>query len=165
MIPTDLLARLDTSLLYPPFLAQLTGLLQNALNDGIEFWGTMGFRSYAQQMQLWCQGRTLPGLIVTHAKAGESAHNFGLAVDLTRNASPGSGKLAPDWNYSDYSCLGNYANAVGLIWGGSWDHPDRPHIQWPGYVTAEDLEPLRDIFNNTQQLSSVWTSIGAQNDP
>lgn len=40
-----------------------------------------GFRTFYNQDQLYAQGRTLPGSIVTNAKGGESAHNYGCATD------------------------------------------------------------------------------------
>lgn len=43
---------------------------------------TSGFRSRAAQNRLYAQGRTRPGAIVTHARGGESSHNWGLAIDV-----------------------------------------------------------------------------------
>jgi len=40
------------------------------------------FRSPRRQAQLYAQGRTLPGKIVTYAKAWQSYHQYGLAVDF-----------------------------------------------------------------------------------
>lgn len=41
-----------------------------------------GFRSFPEQQALYNQGRTTPGPRVTAAKAGQSYHNYGLAVDF-----------------------------------------------------------------------------------
>ena len=38
-----------------------------------------GYRSFERQQQLYNQGRTTPGKIVTHAKPGQGLHNYGLA--------------------------------------------------------------------------------------
>ena len=43
---------------------------------------TSGFRSLTEQDQLFDQGRTKNGHIVTWATAGKSLHNYGLAVDV-----------------------------------------------------------------------------------
>lgn len=43
---------------------------------------TQGFRSMAEQAELYAQGRTKPGNIVTNAKPGQSKHNFGKAFDI-----------------------------------------------------------------------------------
>lgn len=42
-----------------------------------------GFRTFAEQDALWKQGRESPGHIVTNAKGGQSAHNYGCATDWT----------------------------------------------------------------------------------
>lgn len=39
-------------------------------------------RSNEEQDALYAQGRTVPGKIVTNAHAGQSAHNYGLAIDF-----------------------------------------------------------------------------------
>lgn len=41
-----------------------------------------GFRTVAEQDQLYNQGRTVNGHIVTEAQGGKSIHNFGFAVDV-----------------------------------------------------------------------------------
>ena len=39
-------------------------------------------RTFAEQAEIFAQGRTKPGKIVTNARPGLSAHNYGLAVDI-----------------------------------------------------------------------------------
>ena len=39
-------------------------------------------RSFKEQEALYAQGRSLPGKIVTQAKAGLSYHNYGIAIDI-----------------------------------------------------------------------------------
>jgi len=43
---------------------------------------TWVFRTGKEQSNLYAQGRTKPGTIVTNADEGESYHNYGLAVDI-----------------------------------------------------------------------------------
>ena len=55
-----------------------------------------GFRSIAKETELYAQGRTTPGEIVTWAKPGTSAHGYGLAIDVV----PASGSYdttRPEW--------------------------------------------------------------------
>lgn len=47
-----------------------------------------GERSYARQAELYAQGRSKPGPIVTRAKPGQSPHQYGLARDLTLHNRP-----------------------------------------------------------------------------
>lgn len=51
------------------FLCRLSG-------SGINVLITCTWRSPEEQTQLYAQGRTAPGRIVTNAKAGQSEHNF-----------------------------------------------------------------------------------------
>ena len=39
-------------------------------------------RTFKEQDDLYSQGRTRPGKIVTNAKGGDSYHNYGLAIDI-----------------------------------------------------------------------------------
>lgn len=138
-----LLARIDTTKLYPPFAAALKAMLDDAFQQGISYWAVSGFRTYGEQMALWQQGRTSPGPVVTRAKGGESAHNFGIAVDLCRDGIINRAGLQADYKPESYEMLAVLAPAYGLVWGGSWAHPDRPHVQLPNYVTSAQMEPLR----------------------
>ena len=87
-----------------------------------------GFRSFAEQDYLYAQGRTRRGAIVTNARAGQSAHNFGNAVDIVFLM---NGR--PSWDNSHpWSLLGEVGEGVGLSWGGRWaSFPDRPHFSLP----------------------------------
>lgn len=162
-MPADLLRRIDLDKLYLPFTERLMQLLANCRARGVEYHAISGYRSDAEQMALWAQGRTREGPIVTNARAGESAHNYGLAVDLCRDADVDRRGLQPDWSPEAYEVLGEEARKLGLVWGGDWRRPDRPHVQWPGYVTARDLEPLRAI-NAQTGLQGVWMYLDAEQE-
>ena len=43
---------------------------------------TQALRTWDEQEELYAQGRTKKGKIVTNAKAGYSWHNYGLAIDV-----------------------------------------------------------------------------------
>lgn len=72
---------------------------------------------------------------VTNAKTALfSMHGFGLAVDIVE-------KDATPWNapVSFWNEIGDAAKAEGLIWGGTWERPDLPHVQWnTGHATPTD---------------------------
>jgi hypothetical protein len=149
-MPLELFKRLDLDFLYPPLLEKLLAAVADCAAGGREYVATLGYRTWAQQDALYARGRTAPGVRVTNAKAGESAHNYGLAVDffaaLPREA---GGPLAPDWSPAAYDALGAAAKRQGLLWGGDWTVlPDRPHVQWPGYATAGDMAPLLAAFTS-----------------
>lgn len=154
-MPTKLVSRINLDELYPEFLGKMLQLVADCRADGADFYATSGFRSYADQAKLYFQGRTMPGKIVTNARPGQSAHNFGLAVDLCRDIDLNRPGLQPSWNLSDYAILGVHAKKNGLEWGGSWSFKDLPHVQWPGFVSSKDLTPLRVVYTS-KGISGVW---------
>ena len=161
-----LLAKIETELLYPPFLTALVEMLEGLQSEGHAFWAVSGFRSEGEQMALWTQGRTKPGLIVTNAKPLQSAHNFGIAVDLVKDKFIERPNLQPDWRPESFEVLDRACRIHGLEWGGWWKFKDRPHVQLPGYVTAKEMEPLAEAWRNTKgsaetRLADVWDAIDA----
>lgn len=126
---------------------------------------TQGFRSYPQQDALYQQGRTLPGSIVTNAKAGWSMHNFGLAVDVA----PTDGHSI-DWNGKDEKWAEILAKApsCGLAEGAQWrTFVDMPHLYLQELPADPDSE-VRYIFTEGG-LAAVfdWTNekIGTSTSP
>lgn len=150
-----LLSRIDTGLVYPPFLARLRALLEDAESQEHSYWVIEGYRSYGRSDVLFAQGRTSPGKVVTNARGGQSAHNFGIAADLVRDGFMERAGLQPDYRPPSYDLLGVLAPKHGLVWGGSWAFRDLPHVQVPMFVTSADIEPLRQAFA-AGGLSAVW---------
>jgi len=96
-----------------------------------------GTRTYAEQDALYAKGRTAPGPIRTKARAGESNHNFGLALDLGLFA---GGKYLEDSPF--YARIGEIvAKFPELEWGGSWKFVDEPHVE---YRTGLTLAQMRN---------------------
>ncbi len=103
-----------------------------------------GTRTYAEQDVLYAQGRTAPGPIVTHAKGGQSNHNFGIAWDIGifNNGSYST-------NDSDYIALAGIimSGTTTLEWGGNWHSlKDNPHYQLK--AVSEDVTVVRGLFEN-----------------
>jgi hypothetical protein len=149
-VPVELVKRLDLDLLYPPFLVRLLAMLADCKAAGREYCATLGYRTWPAQDALYARGRTAPGLVVTNARGGQSAHNYGIAVDFfsVQAREPGE-PMVPNWAPESYDMLGAMAVKHGLLWGGTWTAlPDRPHVQVPRYVTAEDLAPLEKAFTS-----------------
>jgi peptidoglycan L-alanyl-D-glutamate endopeptidase CwlK len=94
---------------------------------------TYTLRTFAEQDAIYAQGRTKPGPIVTKSKSGQSAHNYGLAVDIVLIH---EGKAI--WNIkNDYDKDGipdwmevvRIFKSYGWEWGGDWKFTDNPHFQ------------------------------------
>ena len=71
--------------LHPSVRNEVTTIIQEcykALTGRATVRVTQGLRTFAEQDALYQQGRTKPGKKVTNAKAGQSIHNYGFAVDI-----------------------------------------------------------------------------------
>ncbi len=113
-------------LVYPPVQALYRAALAECKKEGADYYATCGTRTYQQQTALYLQGRNTPGphageehypekgLTVTKSRPGESAHNFGIAVDSTRDADLTRAGLQPDWKLEDYEILARHAKKQGL---------------------------------------------------
>lgn len=97
---------------------------------GFDVLVTCTYRSKDEQRALYAKGRTLPGQKVTNARAGQSLHNFGLALDFVPLV---HGK--PAWNDAElFETLARIAQMADprVHWGGDWKRfKDRPHLEWP----------------------------------
>jgi len=104
---------------------------------GVPFRVTEGYRSNLRQSELYAQGRTKPGRIVTNAKPGESLHNYGVAFDVV----PLEGYNIPE---RKWLVLGTIGKLMGYEWGGDWESfIDKPHFELTFDYTLEDFQKER----------------------
>ncbi|MEK4760811.1 M15 family metallopeptidase [Viridibacillus sp. FSL E2-0187] len=129
-------------------------LLKKAAEIDIDVIITEGLRPFEKQDELYNQGRSTKGNIVTYSKGGESFHNYGLAFDYAiKNANGGiEWDIEYDGNHngeSDWFEVAKLAKELGFEWGGDWrKFKDYPHLQMTfglsipmlqeGYRLAED---------------------------
>lgn len=91
---------------------------------------TCTLRTNEEQEELFAQGRTKPGKIITNARAGQSKHNPGpdglaRAFDVAFRC----GDKGATWD-GPWDTLGKVADLVGLRWGGNWHgFKDYPHFE------------------------------------
>jgi peptidoglycan LD-endopeptidase CwlK len=100
-----------------------------------------GLRTIKQQEDLYAQGRTKPGKIVTNARGGQSIHNYGLALDFAlmydkdKNGSFeilswSTGEDFDGDKISDWSEVVKAFKSIGFVWGGDWvSFKDYPHLE------------------------------------
>ena len=105
----------DLDLLKPEFRPMIDGFLADVKSAGIDMIVTCTYRTAAEQMALYAQGRTAPGPIVTNAKAGQSAHNYGYAVDVVPLV---NGKCCWDDKDQVWQEIGKIGQSHGLEWYG-----------------------------------------------
>jgi peptidoglycan L-alanyl-D-glutamate endopeptidase CwlK len=121
-----------------------------------------GLRTSSEQEALYAQGRTTPGHIVTNAKAGQSMHNYGLAVDVVPYLSGPAGAL--NWNAGteQYAAMVSALKAEGLGWGGDWVHfKDEDHFQ----LSTLPINPTEAMIadygaGDDSALASIWINAG-----
>lgn len=131
--PTDLLPKVQT--LCEEFI-------QRCADAGIDVLITSTYRDNESQAELYAQGRTKPGKIVTNAKPGDSYHNYRCAFDFVPIV---NGK--PRWNdLATFTKCGEIAEGVGLEWAGRWTtFKELAHCQFTGGLTLADLKSGKQI--------------------
>ena len=117
----------DIDLLRPPFQSGAKWLLRRVEDENLPFKVFETMRSKARQESLLKKG-------YSKASFGQSAHNFGFAMDLVLDTEAvktrereWKGKLYPDaWDNKTPECvdawvaLGLLCRNMGLEWGGDW---------------------------------------------
>ena len=112
---------------------------------GVHPYITETYRSFAESDKLYAQGRTEPGEIVTNSKAGQSYHNYALALDFVLLV---NGK--EDWEVNkDWMTVVNTFKKYGFTWGGDFaNFKDYPHLEKKlGYNWRQLLE-MYQVPNN-----------------
>ncbi|CAH1212365.1 hypothetical protein PAECIP111893_03526 [Paenibacillus plantiphilus] len=131
--------------LHPVVLAAADKLIERAFARGVSIIITQGLRTIEYQNELYAQGRTKPGPIVTNAKGGRSFHNYGVAIDFALLLPDGrscSWDMTRDGNgnkQKDWIEVVDEAKKLGFEWGGDWPHfRDYPHLQMTFGLTIND---------------------------
>lgn len=128
--------KLDT--LEPVFRTKAEALITRLRQAAIALLPVQCRRTIAEQNAIYAQGRTAPGPIVTNAKGGQSAHNFGMAVDLCPVAKNGS----LWWNAPNvlWQHMADTAKIMGLVPGYYFKSiHDPPHVEDPDWRKSRDL--------------------------
>ncbi len=120
---------------HPKLKRAVARILATMAEAGFPMLVTDGMRTTEEQQALYAKGRTKPGKKVTNAdgvrvKSNHQLHadGCGHAVDCTFMDEHGK----PRWVESDpWAMYGAVAKSQGLMWGGDWKTPDRPHIELP----------------------------------
>lgn len=115
-------------------------LIKRAYKEEIYVQITSGYRSFAEQTKLYNQGRTDRSKpIVTNAKAGQSNHNYGLAIDYVLVSEDGKKAI---WTVNkDWKRVAAIGKSLGFKWGGDWtSFKDNPHLEMMGGLTIKDLQ-------------------------
>ena len=117
----------DINLLRPDVAANCRKWLERCKEVGLNVLITNTVRDKEYQEQLYAQGRTKPGSIVTNSKTPTfHADTAGLAFDFCKNI---KGHEYDDVEFFQKAAA--IAKEMGFSWGGDWkSFADMPHIQW-----------------------------------
>lgn len=143
--------RIDRSKLHPWLDYKLTVLLKKCAKKNLYLIVTEGFRTKEHQDDLYTQGRTKPGKIVTNAKGSSysSQHMWGIAFDIAINDS----KLLYD--AATIKKVANIAKDIGLGWGGDWKSiVDTPHFYLPKWGST--TTKLKTKYGTPDKFARTW---------
>lgn len=110
-------------------------------------------RTNAEQEALYAIGRTKPGKKVTNARAGQSWHNYGRAIDIVLLVDKdGNGTFeSASWETNvdfDGDGKADWQEVVAIFkrhgweWGGDWHFKDMPHFQKTNGATIARMQQV-----------------------
>lgn len=132
------MASRDINDLYPALQTICREFLAQSASREIGVLITCTYRSNAEQDDLYAQGRDKPGLVVTRARGGQSAHNYMVDGKPASKAFDVVPMIAgkPMWNagHPSWQILGEIGESLGLDWYGKPDAKfhELPHFQYIG---------------------------------
>lgn len=142
----------DVRQLHPELRKKIKQLKEFCEAEGLPLGIGECLRTAAEQDELYAQGRTKPGAIVTYARGSSysSQHQWGIAFDFFKNV-PGHAYDDTDF----FRVVGRAAKALGLAWGGDWTSPvDMPHIYLPYW--GDTPAPLKRQYTVPHNFFNSW---------
>lgn len=140
------------NLLHPKLREEVLKLVEDAntaLKGRSQVRIVQGYRTFDEQAKLYAQGRTSKGPVVTNAKAGQSYHNYGVAIDfcLLIDGKEISWNVGKDWDgdgIADWIEVVQVFTKAGWKWGKAFN--DLPHLEknfnidWRVMLKRHDLK-------------------------
>jgi peptidoglycan L-alanyl-D-glutamate endopeptidase CwlK len=127
----------NTEDLLPQLHDRCERFLSECAKSGIDILITSTYRDLESQKALYAQGRTMPGKIVTNAKAGQSFHNWRVAFDVVPIVNS-----KPVWDDMQlWQRIGAVGRSCGLEWAGDWKKfKELAHFQYTGGLALADFQ-------------------------
>lgn len=132
------MASRDLKDLHPHVRLLALDFIEQCRKENIDVLIYCTYRSNQEQDDLYAQGRTKPGKIVTYARGGQSRHNHtlkdrpaSLAFDCVplRGGKPVWGRTLPE-DLKLWQKVGKIGKSVGLKWAGDWTRfKEFPHFE------------------------------------
>jgi peptidoglycan L-alanyl-D-glutamate endopeptidase CwlK len=158
--PLDSVSESRLSKVNPELASRIRAMAADLKAQGIDIRVTDSLRTVEEQNDLYAQGRTKPGNIVTNAKGGSSYHNYGLAVDIVPMV---NGKANYNVSADTWNKIGAAGKKYGLEWGGDFKSiVDKPHFQMSG--GAAHAKDWLSTYNKGG-LQAVWDKVNGNTPP
>lgn len=131
--------------LQKPFRVRVEAFIKACVNQGLQPYIYEGLRSSARQNELYAIGRTVQRgkPKVTNARAGQSMHQYGLAIDFVPlvKAVKAAGMMEADWSDKAYEPFHRIA-ALHHLRRLSWE---TPHLE---DATVKDWRAASQIYTS-----------------
>lgn len=144
----------DITQCHPELQMKAALLVEKCEEQNLHIKITECFRSVAEQDDLYSQGRTTAGSIVTNAKGSSysSQHQFGIAFDICRNDGKGA------YNESDnfFRKVADIGKSIGLSCGIDWTSiydPCHYYLPYWGSTTSK----LKSIYGTPEAFKKTWS--------
>jgi peptidoglycan L-alanyl-D-glutamate endopeptidase CwlK len=134
---------------------------ENLVNKNIICRFTSTYRTAKEQNDLYAQGRTATGNVVTMAKAGQSYHNYGMAIDvcLIKNGVEASWDFTKDYDndgIADLMEVIHIFQMYGWEWAGTWKtFKEKPHIQYTFGKSIIELQKMPTFLQDNIQYPVI----------
>lgn len=142
----------DVKQLHPELQEKIKQLQELCVKEGLALGIGECLRTVAEQDELYAQGRTKPGAIITYARGTQyaSQHQWGIACDFFKNV---AGHAYDDEGF--FRKVGALAKTIGLAWGGDWDgFVDMPHLYLPYW--GDTPASLKQQYITPQRFIDSW---------
>jgi len=138
--------------LHPRLQTKIAQLQQLCTEESLALGIGECFRSVSEQDELYAQGRTKPGSIVTNAPGSSysSQHQWGIAFDFFKNIK--------GHEYDDdafFSRVAKLGKTLDLGWGGDWKSiVDKPHLYLPDWGSGTSI--LKSTYVDFDSFKKTW---------
>lgn len=133
----------DITKLHPTAQEKANKLVAECKKQGLIISITSCIRDEAEQLDCYKRGTST-------LKYPNSMHNWGVAFDFCRN----DGKGAYNDNDGFFKKVGAVGKKLGLIWGGDWSKPDKPHFQLADWGVG--TSQLRNKYGTPEKFMATW---------
>lgn len=141
----------DISLLHPKLRIIVAKVIDQCKKQGLPILITDCYRTEKEQRDLYAQGRTKAGNIVTNVNYPYSTHCWGVAFDFCRNVK------GREYDDSDgfFRKVAAIAKPYGLSWGGDWkSFVDKPHLELTEFSS---IATLIKLYRTPYEFKLTWT--------